>query len=53
MNKMIAATISPGAVTAAPRPTPTGCGSPPSPPPAPTNTRKNVPKSSLNNRRHS
>ena len=51
MKRMIAITISPGATTAAARliwPLPTRI-----PPPAATSTRKNVPSSSENSRRHS
>ena len=51
MNRMIAMTIRPGATTAAARtiwPSPTKI-----PPPAATSTRKNVPSSSENSRRHS
>ena len=53
MNMMIAMTISPGAVTAAVRAIVFGKAWPIMPPPAATSTRKNVPKSSENSRRHS
>ena len=53
MNMMIAMTISPGAVTAAERAIVFGKAWPIMPPPAATSTRKNVPKSSENSRRHS
>jgi hypothetical protein len=54
MNKMMAATISPGAVTRAPY----GTASPPKraltiPAPTATKTRKKVPRTSANSRRHS
>jgi hypothetical protein len=54
MNKMMAATISPGAVTRAAR----GTALPPKraltiPAPTATSTRKKVPRTSENNRRHS
>ena len=53
MNRMIANTISPGAVTAAARPIVFGNAWPIIPPPAATSTRKNVPSSSEKSRRHS
>ncbi len=53
MNKMIASTISPGAVTAAVRLMVPGKASPIMPPPAATSTRKNVPSNSETSRRHS
>ena len=53
MNRMIAITISPGAVTAAVRLIVSGNAWPIIPPPAATSTRKNVPSSSENRRRHS
>jgi hypothetical protein len=54
MNKMTAATISPGAVTRAPK----GTAFPPKraltiPAPTATRTRKKVPRTSEHNRRHS
>ena len=48
MNKMIAITINPGAVTAAVRLIVLGNAWPIIPPPAATRTRKNVPTSSEN-----
>ena len=53
MNRMIAITISPGAVTAAVRLIVFGNAWPIIPPPAATSTRKNVPNNSENRRRHS
>ena len=53
MNRMIAITISPGADTAAERAIVFGNAWPIMPPPAATSTRKNVPSSSENRRRHS
>ena len=53
MNRMIASTISPGATTAAVRLIVFGKAWPIMPPPAATSTRKNVPSSSENRRRHS
>ena len=53
MNRMIAITINPGAVTAAARLIVFGNAWPIIPPPAATSTRKNVPNSSENRRRHS
>ena len=53
MNKMIAITISPGATTAAVRLIVFGNAWLIIPPPAATSTRKNVPSSSENSRRHS
>ena len=53
MNMMIPNTISPGATTAAVRLIVFGNAAPIIPPPAATVTRKNVPRSSENNRRHS
>ena len=53
MNKMMAMTISAGAVTAAVRLIMLGKAWPIMPPPAATSTRKNVPSNSENRRRHS
>ena len=53
MNKMIAITMSAGATTAAVRLMVFGKACPIIPPPAATSTRKNVPSSSENRRRHS
>src|SRR6185437_14560303 len=53
MNRMIANTISAGAVTAAVREIVFGNACPIIPPPAATSTRKKVPSSSENSRRHS
>ena len=53
MNRMIAITIRPGAVTAAERAIVFGNAWPIMPPPAATSTRKKVPSSSENRRRHS
>ena len=53
MNRMIAITIRPGATTAAVRLMVSGKAWPIIPPPAATSTRKNVPNSSENSRRHS
>ncbi len=53
MNRMIAITINPGATTAAVRLIVFGKAWPIMPPPAATSTRKNVPRSSENRRRHS
>ena len=53
MNRMIAITISPDAVTAEARSIVSGNAWPIMPPPAATSTRKNVPNSSENRRRHS
>ena len=53
MNKMIAITIRPGATTAAVRLMVSGKACPIMPPPAATRTRKKVPSSSENSRRHS
>ena len=53
MNMMIPSTISPGATTAAVRLIVFGNAAPIIPPPAATITRKNVPSSSENSRRHS
>ena len=53
MKRMMAITISPGAVTAAVRLIVSGKAWPIIPPPAATRTRKNVPRSSENRRRHS
>ena len=53
MNRMMAITISPGATTAAVRLMVSGNAWPIIPPPAATRTRKNVPRSSENSRRHS
>ncbi len=52
MARMMAMTISPGATTAAARPTDPGMARPIIGPPAATSTRKNVPRSSALNRRH-
>ena len=53
MNKMIANTINPGAVTAAVREIVSGNAWLIIPPPAATSTRKKVPNASENRRRHS
>ena len=53
MNRMTPSTISAGAVTAAVRLIVSGNAWPIIPPPAATSTRKNVPSSSENSRRHS
>ena len=53
MKRMIAITIRPGATTAAVRVIVSGNACPIIPPPAATSTRKNVPSSSENSRRHS
>ena len=53
MNRMIAITINPGAVTAAVREIVSGNAWLIIPPPAATSTRKNVPNPSENRRRHS
>ena len=53
MNRMTPSTISAGAVTAAVRLMVSGNACPIIPPPAATRTRKNVPSSSENSRRHS
>ena len=53
MNKMIAITINAGAVTAAVRLIVSGNAWPIIPPPAATSTKKNVPSTSENSRRHS
>ena len=53
MNKMMAMTISAGAATAAVRLIAPGKAWPIIPPPAATSTRKKVPSSSENSRRHS
>ena len=53
MNRMIPITINPGAETAAVRLIVLGNASPITPPPHATSTRKKVPSSSENNRRHS
>ena len=53
MNRMIAITMRPGATTSAVRLIVAGNAWPIMPPPAATSTRKNVPRSSENSRRHS
>src|SRR5512132_2063302 len=53
MNRMIASTIRPGAVTLAPRPMAPSLTASTTPPPAPTRTKKKVPRTAANNRRHS
>ena len=53
MNKMMARTVSAGAVTAAERLIMPGKAWPIMPPPAAASTRKKVPSSSENRRRHS
>ena len=53
IERMIAITVRPGAVTSAPRPIAPWLTASITPPPAPTRTRRKVPKSSAKSRRHS